>query len=136
MKYFLVVLVSVLLFSCESGKYKEVPLSQFEGKWKLCGREIYQDMTITIKRNSENKLIGTIDTLNENKFVQFFMTKGDKLISSIERRSNFEFIVTEKKIGSELFGMYDLSTTEKYNVRFHSPDTIRLSKDVYYLRVK
>lgn len=124
------------MLSCDSEKYKEVPLTQFEGTWKLCGRSIYEDMTVTIKLKDGDQLVGTVDTLNNNKFVQFFMQKGDKLISSIERKSNFEFIVTEKKLGNELFGMYDLSTTEKYNVRFESPDTIRLSKDVYYLRVK
>lgn len=131
------ILFLLVLSACDSSKFQETPLSQFEGKWRLCGRSIYEGMTIDIKTNKDGNLVGTIDSLNENKFVQFFMSKGDKFVSAIERKSNFEFVVKEKKIGSELMSLYDVSTTSEYkNVRFHSPDTIYLNNSVYYLRIK
>ena len=100
-------------------------------------QENFFNETIEIKKNKDGNLQGTLDSLNNNKYVQFFMNKDDVFVSSIERRSNFEFILMEKKIGSELFGMYDVSTTSEYkNVRFHSPDTLYLSNSIYYLRIK
>ncbi len=130
MKYLIPLFIfTLLLVSCENSKISETPVSQFIGKWILSERGILEGIQIEIKKNKEGELYGEVIHLNDNKYVKLFMENGDKLITSIKRSSNFEFIVTEKKIASPLFSIYNQSTIVEYRVIFQDENKILLGKN-------
>ena len=127
------------LLSCNSSKLKETSDTQFEGKWTLTERSMLNGIEIEITKDNEGSFKGVITKLNDNKYVQMFMSEGDKLVSKIDRKSNFEFEVSEKKIAAPLFSQYGQSTTEKFKATFETKDKIVLGKngdDGYYTRIK
>jgi hypothetical protein len=140
MRYILFTLIaSALLISCDSGKMTETPDSQFEGNWKVSGRSMFEGIEVEIVKDDEGNFTGAVSKLNENKFVLMFMEVGDKFVSGIRRNSNFEFVLSEKKIAAPLFSAYGQGTTTSFDVTFDGKDKILLGEEGNsgtYIRVK
>jgi hypothetical protein len=111
------IFVFFLLFSCDTAKFSETSDSKFIGTFELKGRTMFEGIEITIKRE-DKELIGRISKLNDNKFVKLFCDSNDVWISEIHRNSNFEFSITENKIGKSLFSLYDLPTSNEFKSQF------------------
>lgn len=131
--------IILTLNSCDSSKMKQTPDSQFVGNWRLEGRGMFEGLEIQISKDEKGNLSGTVSKLNENKYVKLFMEKGDKFITGIKRNSNFEFVVSEKKIAAPLFSAYGESTTNEVKAIFDGKEKILLGKngsDGAYIKVK
>ena len=143
--FFLFLIMLLIFGACNSPKLSETPLSQFEGIWELEGRSIFEGIQIKIysEKKSEH-IIGKITKINSNKYVEMFVDSGDTWISEISRKSNYQFELTEKKIGSQLFSLYGQSTSTNFNVQFIDKSTFGLSPNnldpekstIVYKRVK
>lgn len=130
MKYLLFVLSFIVLSSsCDTAKLSETPDSQFIGSWKLIDHGILENIEVEISKDSKGKLSGVVTKLNDNKYVQLFMEKGDVLISEIKRNSNYEFVISEKKIAAPLFSAYGQSTTSEFRANFDGKDNIVLGNN-------
>lgn len=130
MNYFsLLLILSLTIFGCDTKKMVETPDKHFVGTWELRGHGMMDGILIKINRDNEKKLTGRVVELNDNKYVKMFLDSNSIVISSIERRSNFQFMFQENKIGSELFGLYGLDTKLTYQAQFLNHDTIVLSED-------
>jgi hypothetical protein len=92
-----------LISGC-SNKLTETPTENFIGLWKIEGRSMFDGIQIKIEKK-ENEFIGRIYKLNDNKMVKLFVDSNDIWVSGIERRSNFEFALTEKK-SQKIFLLY------------------------------
>lgn len=135
--------ILILLFfiasSCDGSKISKTPDSQFIGKWVLSGRGMFDGIEIEIKKQSEGVYFGEVTKLNDNKYVMMFMENGDKFISSIKRKSNFEFTINEIKIAAPLFSAYGQSTTAEFKATFDGKDKIMLGNNGssgFYTRIK
>ncbi len=122
----LIVMTVVLTLSCDSSQLKETPIDGFVGEWVLQGRTIFNGIEVSIQKDVNGKLTGKVIKLNDNKYVKMFVESGDSWVSEIRRSSNFEFKLTEKKIGSTLFGLYGQSTSKEFEVQFIDNNTIGL----------
>lgn len=130
MKFLIVVLsLLTLTISCESSILLETPESHFIGKWRLSERGMLEGLEIEIKKDKTGNLIGEITKLNEDKYVTIFMEEGDKFMTKIKRKSNFEFVISEKKIAAPLFSTYGQSTTKEFKVTFDGNDKILLGNN-------
>jgi len=68
-----------------------------------------------------------------------FMEVGDKIVTGIKRNSNFEFVISEKKIAAPLFSAYGQSTSTEFVATFESKDKILLGNNGTqgkYIRIK
>ena len=117
----------MLVSSCDTNKLKETPIDKFVGVWELQGRAMLDGIKIKIEKDEDDELIGKVVELNDNKYVQMFLEIDSKWITGIKRTSNFEFKLTEKKIGSELFSLYGLDTSKEFNVQFIDETTFGIS---------
>lgn len=131
-------LLMIAVSACSSDPFKETPMDRFEGTWELRGRKDFNGIRIKIDSKNGKKFKGRVVELNDNKMVRLFVDSNDVWVSNIERLSNFEFELTEKKVAHDLFGMYDLPTKEIHTVQFVNDDRFELNgdDDVYYQRVK
>lgn len=136
------VLTITLLISCDRQGLTEIPTDKFIGTWELRGRGIYDGIQLQIQKEND-KLIGRLTKLNENKYVQMFSELEDVWVSNISRSSNYQFRLTERKIGRELFALYGISTSQEFKVEFINDDTIGLStggnpnkSSIKYVRIK
>lgn len=130
MKYFILLLsLLTLTLSCENSILSETPDSHFIGKWKLSERGMLEGIEIEIKKDKKGDLIGEITKLNEDKYVNIFMEEGDKILTSIKRNSNFEFVISEKKIAAPLFSTYGQKTTKEFKATFDGKDKILLGNN-------
>ncbi|WP_146194189.1 hypothetical protein [Brumimicrobium oceani] len=140
MKYLIIALsLLTIVSSCDTKKMSETPDSQFIGKWKLSERGMLEGIEIEISKDKKGNFIGLVTKLNDDKYVNMFMEKGDKLLSAIKRNSNFEFVITEKKIAAPLFSAYGQSTTTEFKAVFSGTNKILLGNngsDGTYLKVK
>ena len=127
MKQLIAVITFFILTGCE-GNFDKVPKEQLVGQWELNGRSMFDGIRINIELQ-ENKLTGKINQLNENKFVKMFCEVDDIWISDISRNSNYQFLMTEKKIAGQLFSIYGLSTSTEYKVEFIDENTIGLGSN-------
>ena len=125
----IITLTLTILQSCDSSKLKPTSMDNFKGVWELQGRSMFNGIKIKIDENNQGELTGKVIELNDNKYVNMFVEINDTWISSIKRSSNFEFNLTEKKIGSALFSIYGLSTTTQFKVQFIDQNTIGLSNN-------
>lgn len=125
----IITLTLTILQSCDSSKLKPTSMDNFKGIWELQGRSMVNGIKIKIDENNQGELTGKVIELNDNKYVNMFVEINDTWISSIKRSSNFEFNLTEKKIGSALFSIYGLSTTTQFKVQFIDQNTIGLSNN-------
>ncbi|MRT92210.1 hypothetical protein [Ancylomarina sp. 16SWW S1-10-2] len=125
----LIILTVVITSSCNSSKLKETPIENFIGEWVLQGRSIFEGVVVSIEKNEEGNLSGKVISLNNNKYVKMFVENGDSWVSNISRSSNFEFKLTEKKIGSSLFALYGQQTSKDFKVQFIDENTIGLGEE-------
>lgn len=134
------ILISLMIYNCNSNNLEETPMENFIGSWKLEGRGMFDGIEIKIDTNFKGK----ITKLNANKYVNMFAEVGDTWVSGIKRSSNFEFKLTEKKIGSPIFKLYGQKTRTKFSVQFIHKDTIGLvsgnsnplGSRIRYVRIK
>ncbi len=124
-----ILLFILFVAGCDSTKFDETPIESFKGVWKLEGRSMFSGMKIKIEEGSEGDFIGRVVALNDNKYVQMFVEQNDIWVTGIRRTSNFEFRLTEKKIGNTLFALYGLETTKEYRVEFIDENTIGLGSN-------
>ncbi|PCJ85467.1 MAG: hypothetical protein COA57_07580 [Flavobacteriales bacterium] len=126
MKYKTLILTLAIFTGC-SDKFERVPEDRFIGTWELIGRSMFDGIKVEINQNEKGKLVGRIKDLNDNKFVKMFAEVGDVWISDVSRSSNFQFRITEKKIGRELFSLYGLSSSAEFKAEFIDENTIGIS---------
>ncbi|MCT4643641.1 MAG: hypothetical protein N4A74_01545 [Carboxylicivirga sp.] len=128
-RLFRLILLLTIIFtaSCDSSKFKETPIDTFIGHWELHGRQMFDGMEVEIKKNESGQIVGTVKTLNQNKYVKMFVEINDTWISGIKRASNYKFKLTEKKIGSALFALYGQSSSKDYSVEFIDENTFGLA---------
>jgi hypothetical protein len=138
-----VLLVALIFVSCDSNQFSKTPLKQFEGVWELKGRDMFKDIQVEIKLGKEGKIQSKVVKLNDNKFVRLFLSEGDEWVKSIRRTSNYEFVITEKKIAAPLFSQYGNSTSKDWNAVFKNENCIGISESknagsskVEYCRVR
>ena len=128
MRNLFILLIFLGMVSCSDlSKLEETPQSKFIGVWKLEGRKMFEGISIEIKENPKGELVGKVLSLNNEKYVQLFLEVGDTWVSGIERSSNYEFQLTEKKLAAPLFAMYGQSTSKTFRVQFIDENTIGLS---------
>ena len=127
-RYILTIVILVFVMSCDSSQLKETPIDNFVGEWVLQGRTIFEGIVVSIEKNEAGTLSGKVINLNDNKYVKMFVENGDNWVSNISRSSNFEFKLTEKKIGSSLFALYGQSTSKAFKVQFIDENTIGLGE--------
>ena len=132
-KYILIFVISFSVFNCNN--LKQTPIENFEGEWELVGRSMFEGIVIKIEKKGNNKLVGVITKLNSNKYVNMFAEVGDVWVKNIKRSSNFEFTLTEKRIGASLFGIYDLGTSDKYKITFTDKNKVELKPGIFYKRI-
>lgn len=125
---FFVLLVALIFISCDSNQFSKIPLKQFEGVWELKGRDMFKNMQIEIKLDEDGKVQSKIVKLNDNKFVRLFLSEGDQWVKDIRRTSNYEFVITEKKIAAPLFSQYGNSTSKDWNAVFKNENCIGVSE--------
>ncbi|HZH86498.1 MAG TPA: hypothetical protein VFD77_04210 [Brumimicrobium sp.] len=73
-----------------------------------------------------------------NKYVSLFMEEGNVLMTGIARSSNYEFVITERKIAAPLFSAYGQSTLTNFKATFDGDNKILLGNkgsEGSYLRV-
>lgn len=121
-----IIFISFLFFSCDSNLLHKTPIDNFKGTWELKGRSMFDGIKIKITEDENGNFVGKVVELNDNKYVDLFVSVGDTWVTGIGRLSNFEFILTEKKIASKLFSLYGLDTTQDYNVKFIDNNTFGL----------
>ena len=120
-------LAALFLFSC-SDKFKKVSEDKFIGNWELKGASILDGTQIQIQKEN-NKLVGRIVKLNDNKYVKLFADSNEVWISEISRNSNFEFNLTESKLGKDLFSLYGQKTNQEFKAQFIDDNTIGLATE-------
>jgi hypothetical protein len=114
-------------FSCDTNKLHKTPIENFTGLWEMKGRKMFDGIKIKIAKEESGELIGKVYKLNENKYVKMFVDSAATWVSQIKQTSNFEFTLTEKKIGSELFAIYGQETSKEYRVQFIDKNTFGLA---------
>ena len=130
MKYLLITLcLTSILFSCDTSKMSKTPDDQFIGDWVLRDRGRLDGIEIEISKDEKGNFSGLITKLNDDKYVTLFMEEGDKIVSEIKRNSNFEFVLSEKKIAAPLFSAYGQGTTAEFSAKFQGKDTILLGNN-------
>jgi len=134
--------ILLILTSC-SETFEKIPENDFIGTWELNGRKMLNGIQVTIAEEN-GKLVGRLSRLNENKYVQFFADSNDIWVPEINRISNYQFRLTEKKIGNELFSLYGLQSSQEFKVEFLDKNTFGLSagnsdpdkSEIKYRRIK
>lgn len=143
MKIKSIIFLIIFGLSASCSDYEKVSEDRFIGTWKLQGRSMFEGIKIKIEKTSDNNFIGRVIELNDDKLVNMFVDINDVWVSSIKRSSHFQFKLTEKRIGRQLFSLYDLGTSDTYKVEFIDEDTFGLSEgssdplnsDVIYKRM-
>lgn len=122
-------LCTIVLYSCNTGSFQKVPKDNFTGTWEIVGRQNLEGIQIEIKKNNQNQLTGKVKKLNDNKLVNMFLDTNDVFIKRIDRRSNFQFELVEKKIGHQLFAIYEIDTDAKFEVILNDGSFINFSEN-------
>jgi len=112
------VFLGLVIFSCDKSKFNKTPIDNFVGVWELQGRPMFEGIKIKIEKNETNEFVGKVFSINDDKYVKMFVDSADLWVTSIKQSSNFEFSLTEKKIGSELFALYGQDTKTEFKVQF------------------
>ncbi len=129
MKYIFSILTLLFLQGCDAEKLTKTPMDQFIGTWKLEGRGILENIEIEIFKNEDGSFRGKVNSLNDNKYVHLFMEVGDDIITGIQRSSNYQFTITEKKIAAPLFAAYGQNTSKEFAASFENENTILLGNN-------
>ncbi len=125
--FFLIIILS--FFSCDSNHFSKTPINQFNGVWELKGRSLSDGIQVEIKVDESGKVSSKVIKINDNKYVQLFLSEGDQWVKSIKRNSNFEFVVTELKLAAPLFSLYGNSKTKEWNAVFKNKDCFGISEN-------
>ncbi len=125
--YKLLICIAIIIASCDISKLSQTPMSKFIGVWRVEDHSILNNCELIISYKSKS-LKGRLIKLNQNKLVNLFCDTNTIIISSIARKSNFQFIVKEKLIASELFSSYNISSEKNIEAEFKSENTIILKK--------
>ena len=120
------VFLGLIIFSCDTSKLKKTPIDNFVGVWELHGRTMFDGIKIRIEKNKPNEFAGKVVAINEDKYVKMLVDSADIWVTGIKQSSNFEFSLTEKKIGSALFALYGQETKTEFKVQFIDKDTFGL----------
>lgn len=151
MRYYYRFLQNILLLSfifllpnCSLDGLKKVSDDKFVGVWELKGRSMLDGIKVSIERTENGGFVGNVLAINSNKYVNLFLEPGDVLVSTIKRSSNFQFRLTEKKIGAGLFSTYGLDTSKEFRIEFIDDNTIGLGSEtldplkstVFYKRIE
>ncbi len=123
----LVFVLGLSMIGCDE-RLKEIPMDRFVGVWELKGRSMFDGIQIKIE-NQDEKLVGKIFKLNDNKLVKMFAENGDTWVSEITRSSNYQFELTERKLAKDLFSIYGMSTSQEFKIEFIDENTIGLGTD-------
>lgn len=118
-------LITLLTGSC-NGKFNKISEDKFVGIWEIKGADVIEGIQIKIQREN-NKLIGRVYKLNDNKYVKLFEDSNEVFVSGIERYSNYQFKLTENKVGKTLFSLYGQKTSQEFVVQFIDDNTIGLA---------
>lgn len=131
MRYRINISIIILLlctYSCNPSKLKEIPIDQFIGKWEIENNSIYNGIQIEFKKDKKSQIYGSIIKLTDNKWCQIFADSSFVLYTDIKRNSNFQFSLTENRIGKEFMSLYDLPTKSEYIIEFIDTNTIAFVK--------
>ena len=118
-------LITLLTCSC-NGKFNKISEDKFVGIWEIKGADVIEGIQIKIQRENNN-LIGRVYKLNDNKYVKLFEDSDEVFVSGIERYSNYQFKLTENKVGKTLFSLYGQKTSQEFIVQFIDDNTIGLA---------
>lgn len=122
-------LLIIIASSCNENGLSRVSKNDFIGSWLYKSNNILNGIEVEVSLNEKNELTGIVTKLNDNKYVNQFLEVGDIHISDITRKSNFEFIVKQKKLAAPLFELYNQSTTESYDAEFDENGDILLGQN-------
>lgn len=123
------ILIALSFLSCDSNHLSKISINQFNGVWELKGRNLFNEMQVEIRVDESGKVSSKVIKINDNKYVQIFLSEGDEWIRDIKRNSNFEFVVTELKLAAPLFSLYGNSKTKKWNAVFKNKDCFGISEN-------
>ena len=129
MKYIFSIFTVLFLLGCDVEKLTKTPMDQFIGTWKLVEKGILENIEIEILKNEDGSFQGKIKRLNDNKYVHLFMEVGDEIITGIQRSSNYQFTITEKKIAAPLFAAYGQNTSKEFVATFENENAILLGNN-------
>lgn len=139
----LLIVIAMSFSSCDSKHLLKTSINQFNGVWELKGRNLFEGIQVEIEIDKSGKVSSKVVKLNDNKYVQLFLSEGDEWVKSIKRSSNFEFVVSELKLAGPLFSLYGNSTTKEWNAVFKNKNCIGISENknpemssIEYCRVK
>ncbi len=126
LKIILLLFISISIVACDSSRTSKTPIDQFIGTWELEGRDMFTGIQIEITKSGDNKIVGLVTKTNNDKYVQMFLEVGDVWVSSINRSSNYEFNLTEKKLAAKLFSIYGQGSSKEFKVQFIDKNTFGL----------
>ena len=122
-------LVPFLFLMCLfAGCAEKVSDDTFVGTWELKGRSKFEGIRIKIEKH-DDAFTGRIVKLNGNKLVKMFADSSDVWVSGIQRVSDFEFKLTERKLAADLFSLYGQSTSQDFKAQFIDANTIGLATE-------
>ena len=121
----ILLLITLLTWSC-NGKFDKISDDKFIGLWEIKGADVTEGIQIKIQREN-GKLIGRVYKLNDNKYVKLFVDSNEVFVAGIERKSNYQFKLTENKVGKTLFSLYGQKTSQEFEVQFIDDNTIGLA---------
>lgn len=120
------VFTGLVIISCDTSKLKKTPIDNFVGVWEIQGRPMFNGIKIRIEKTDKKEFVGKIVAINEDKYVKMFVDTFDIWITGIKQSSNYEFTLTEKKIGSALFALYGQDTKTEFKAQFIDKDSFGL----------
>jgi hypothetical protein len=121
----ILLLITLLTLSCNN-TFDKISDNKFIGLWEVQGADVTEGIQLKIQREN-GKLVGRVYKLNDNKFVKLFVDGNEVFVAGIERKSNYQFKLTENKIGKELFSLYGQKTSQEFEVQFIDDNTIGLA---------
>lgn len=124
-KTIIFLLITLLTFSCNS-KFDKISEDKFIGLWEISGADVTEGIQVKIEKEN-GKLIGRVYKLNDNKYVKLFVDSNEVFVAGIERKSNYQFRLTENKVGKALFSLYGQKTSQEFEVQFIDDDTFGLA---------
>jgi hypothetical protein len=121
------IVLSIFLGSC-NGKLQKVPEDKFIGTWEVKGADVTEGILIKIDKE-DGVLKGRVIKKTDNKYIQLFVDSNDVFVSAIERKSNYQFKVSENKIAKALFALYGQKTSQDFEAQFIDDNTIGLAME-------
>ncbi len=121
------VFIGLVILSCDTSKLKKTPIDSFVGLWELQGRAMFNGIKIRIEKTENNEFVGKVVSINQDKYVKMFVDTNDVWLPEIKQLSNYEFSLTEKKMGSAMFELYGQDTKTEFKAQFIDENTFGLA---------